>query len=150
MERHIYLKQNGHVAEYSIVYNRFDESDIKEYCKKYSPDVTMWLLEKINCRVHTPTIKDAVDRFIDAEVLGSVAKSRHKVKHDKPRYVTILTLLDSHQMPVAGGCSVCSAVDSPDRTYGYSRAFERLRGKLEGLGFSIVPRAEGMRVLGIS
>lgn len=150
--RTLYTKDtNGHVHSLRLVYDRLDEKEIKSYYEEgsapFPSDFTLWLLGKLSGTPHVPTIVKTVDKFFTAEVLGNRARWQRHAPRENPRYVTVLTLVDGQNNAIAGGSSVCSAVDEPDRAVGYRLAFERLKDSLKDLGYSVISKAEGEKAL---
>jgi len=145
-KRSVYLKEeSGNIQHCFLVYDRLDEKDIGEYYNAEglcSEEFPLWMLEHLSGTVHTPTVREVTHKFYTASVLGDRARWKKNAKNGTPRYITVLTVVNSKNEAIAGGCSVCSALDIPDRSIGYRVAFDRMKKTLKSFGLTIVPRTE--------
>ena len=147
--RSIYLEHDGKIDRYELVYSRFPESMIK---REISWDFVTYLLEHFNGNVHVDTLKKLEEQFAIAVEIACQRENKSRVPNKNrimPRYMTIIMLYDKANRAIGGGSSVCTAIDIPDRKLGYRLAFERMKTGLHESGYTIIPRVEAEKLLGV-
>ena len=151
--RSIYLRNSDKIDRCELVYSRFPEPMIRGLSiKGLRENAAMWILDELGGNVHMPTFKKIEKQFSDAEFLGNISRHAGRIKSNGwqyPRFITVIMLYDKSNRAIGGGSSVCTAIDIPDRKLGYRLAFERMKSQLGQDGYTIVPRVEAEKLLGV-
>ena len=144
--RNIYLKNlDGKIHKYQLSYTRIGQDEFIAARKKgeFFSEIPLWLMERIVLPVDLPSLVPVLNTLIDRIYMAEYLTygGRGKRQNDPgAKYVTVLLLLDEDYVVVAGGSSVCGPRDVPDRKFGYSQAFERMKNDLQERGYEIIPR----------
>lgn len=138
MYRTIYLKDShDRVVSYPLIYLKIAEDEIiKTYTDRRAAE---WIAKAMGDYFYHKNFKDLLLKWEQAEMIPP--KRPHGYMW-RPRYVTVLTVLDSNNHPMAGGVSLCSASDTPDRRLGYALAFKNLKEELEARQFTVLHKSE--------